>query len=332
LNCRHCNLTELDLSANIFLEHLNCFDNNLTELDLSANIFLEHLDCGMNYLYELDVSNNIYLKFFDCYSNNLNSLDITKNIFLENLCFISNNLNEIDISKNINLRGLLCDRNNLTELDVSNNPALGFLWCRFNKFKFSTLPIINVSNSDLYQYSPQDTIYGGVMEYTEIADLSDEYEISGHITNFQWFDITDGIEKTIWQPTNANGAFTFTESHIDKKLRCKMRNAQFPDLTLVYETDIIVGITEPNIATHFTVLSNPIFSEVVLNLGLLESGIYTIEMFDLLGNAIHTIANFYDIGEHIVPVETNNISNGIYFFRLLTEGMQVGVANFMVVK
>ena len=32
--------------------------------------------------------------------------------------------------------------------------------------------------------------------------------------------------------------FSLTEEHADKILRCKMRNTQFPALTLVYEVEI----------------------------------------------------------------------------------------------
>jgi hypothetical protein len=96
-----------------------------------------------------------------------------------------------------------------------------------------------------YVYWPQNTIEGGCIDYKNGIDLRKEYFVAGYYTQFLWFDITSGEEQPI-ELSNENGFFSLTEEHIDKRLRCKMTNANFPWLTganiLVYE----VNIGEPN--------------------------------------------------------------------------------------
>ena len=256
LNCYRNYLRTLDLSKNIELIYLNCSQNNLIELNISNCNKLEYLACNSNHrleildisnkpeltflncsyagLNDLNVSNNLKLEYLNCAYNNLTELNLSENIELTFLnCFI-NNLTELDLSKNPKLDTLICFRNKLVELDLSNNQKLEFLECYENNLKFSTLPLLNFN----YRYNPQNTINGGTKKYTDTIDLSSEYSINGNLTSYSWFDITIGTEREITPPTNTNGVFTFTVQHAGKKLRCRMTNAQFPQLTLIYEVNI----------------------------------------------------------------------------------------------
>tara|TARA_B100002052_G_C15623428_1_gene480734 strand:+ start:48 stop:551 length:504 start_codon:yes stop_codon:yes gene_type:complete len=85
LDCSNNNLTELDLSQNINLNHLSCYNNwELVELDVSQNINLLTLWCYNNLLTELDISNNVNLNSFYCFNNGLTELDVSQNVNLEN--------------------------------------------------------------------------------------------------------------------------------------------------------------------------------------------------------------------------------------------------------
>ena len=90
IDCRGCNLTQLDVSENTALEVLYCSKNNLTQLDVSKNIYLLDLDCSGNNLTQLDVSENAKLCELKCYNNNISQLDV---------------------SNKSNLRILACERN-----------------------------------------------------------------------------------------------------------------------------------------------------------------------------------------------------------------------------
>ena len=305
--CSNNNLTELDVSNNPMLRLLVCSNNNLTELDVSNNVNLIRLDCSYNNLIKL-VSNNVNMINLNCSNNNLTELDVSNNIYLEQLWCIYNNLTKLDISNNIYLKFLYCSYNKLTELDVSNNNIyLEYLLCEHNKLKFSTLPIVNLPYDESYVYSPQDTIYGEIIEHDKALDLSSEYEINGYITSFEWFDVTDGTEKAVIQPTNINGVFYFTTEHINKRLRCKMENEQFPGykdfgyppFILVYEIDIITNIEE-------IVKENCIF--YVGRNNYLLTNIYEAELFDILGNFIN---KHYDNS----VIDMNKYAIGVYIIR-----------------
>ena len=313
LICESNNLTELDVSNNIELEHLNCILNNLSELDVSNNIYLENFFCAGNNLIELNISNNTYLKYLLCHMNNLTKLDVTKNIELEILNCAFNSLEELDVSNNIKLVELICSRNYLTELDVSNNTELYFFACAWNLLKFSTLPIINIG---IYGYYSQDTIYGGVKSYMDTADLSSEYNINGNITTYEWFDITDGTDKEIEQPTNINGVFSFTEEHIDKRLRCKMKNAQFPLLTLVYETDIVNNIKETIISS--SVAPNITSNIATLALDLENAGNLTITLTDLLGQELFELHNTFEYaGTFTKEFSIEPLPRNMYYLKII---------------
>ena len=130
IDCRGYNLTQLDVSKNIYLLGLDCSENNLTQLDVSKNTVLEKLSCQQNNLTQLDVSKNVW--YLNCYNNNLTQLDVSKNVKLWDLYCSENNLTQLDISKSVELRDLSCAKNNLTQLDVSKNTELQDLDCSGN--------------------------------------------------------------------------------------------------------------------------------------------------------------------------------------------------------
>ena len=267
-------------------------------------------------------------------SNNLNLTDLNCS---------SNQLTELDVSNNLELAILYCSNNKITKLVINENSIFTNVFCYINQLKFSTLPIIANMNVGTYQYAEQDVIYGGVKEYTDTVDLSSEYEINGYITNYEWVEVIDEEEKEIVQPTNDGGIFSFTEEHKDKKLRCKMTNEQFPSsmvggmyvspFIIEYETDIVDGISENSITTHFTISPNPVSGEdATASFGLLESGEITIEVCDLLGECFYNITNFYDTGDHSVTLDIKGIPSGSYICRILTKGKQIATESFVVGK
>jgi hypothetical protein len=227
------------------------------------------------------------------------------------------------------------------KLNIEKVNTGSLVMCYYNKLKFSTLPIL----TGHYVYLPQDTINGGLKSYTDTIDLSSEYNINGHITNYEWFDITSAfwIEEHIEQPTNINGVFYFTEAHKDKKLRCKMYNEQFyyevcgPDgcfpVPLVYETNMVAGISD-NPVKHFKISPNPTsFATVAAaTFDLLWSGEVTLEVCDITGSVLYSVSNFYAAGEHTIPINIKNIAKGSYICRLLLREKQIGTANFVVGK
>ena len=121
---------------------LECQNNQLTNLNVSSNLYLKDLHCNDNLLTSINVSNNPILKFFDCYNNQLTSIDVSNNSGLEWLRIYGNQITDIDVSNNLELRIFSCGVNMLTSLDVSNNSALEFLNCRENQITH-----LNVSNN-----------------------------------------------------------------------------------------------------------------------------------------------------------------------------------------
>jgi len=53
---------------------------------------------------------------------------------------------------------------------------------------------------------------------------------------------------------------------------------------------------------------------------------------DLLGNIIFTITNYYDAGEHSVPLDIDGLAIGSYMCRMVAKDKQVGVSSFIIQK
>jgi len=63
---------------------------------------------------------------------------------------------------------------------------------------------------------------------------------------------------------------------------------------------------------------------------LLQPNEITLEVSDILGNVVFTITNFYDAGEHFVPLDVSGLANGSYICRMVVKGKQIGIINFVV--
>ena len=136
--------------------------------------------------------------------------------------------------------------NRLTALDVESCPALSFLKCGDNALTFATLPKRAMAS---YDYAPQAVMQGEPVPYTAGIDLSQQKRVvmpgeEAVVTAYAWFDISTDEEVPLpdslsWLVDDGNGRFTLSEVLTGTDLRCKMRNAAFPDLELEYEISLL---------------------------------------------------------------------------------------------
>ena len=71
-------ISQLDLSANTYLEYLECYGIGLRELKLGSKPKMTYLMCHDNMLTELDVSGCTKMYYLACHMNHITSLDLTK--------------------------------------------------------------------------------------------------------------------------------------------------------------------------------------------------------------------------------------------------------------
>ena len=165
LDCRHNQLSGLNLSSNTVLTYLDCSFNHLaaldvsactsittlncshnyeiTSLDVSANSLLTYLDCSSGYLTgggwfpgqltSLDLSSNAALTYLNCHGNQLTSIDLFFNTVLTYLDCSNNLLAALNVSACTSLTTLNCYLNQLVGIDVSSNTALVYLDCNNNQ-------------------------------------------------------------------------------------------------------------------------------------------------------------------------------------------------------
>jgi len=58
------------------LTDLRAYNNNLTDIDISSNVALQHFSCSNNQITSLDVSNNPNLTYLACHHNQLTELNV----------------------------------------------------------------------------------------------------------------------------------------------------------------------------------------------------------------------------------------------------------------
>ncbi len=154
LECEQNNLTSIDVSQNLMLEHLDFDNNNVNSIDVSQNTSLTDLYFGFNSISSLDVSQNTQLYSLLCHNNQLTSLDLSQNALLGELHCSDNFLSSLDLLMNTGLEALICHNNNITSLDISQNQLLYRLWCQNNQL--TCLNVKNTNNVNFWDFHAQD--------------------------------------------------------------------------------------------------------------------------------------------------------------------------------
>jgi len=313
------------------LKHFNCMQNKIERLDLTKNPILENLNCSYNEISELELNCSATLERFRCNNNFITDLDLSNYVALKDLYCNHNLLTSLLLDGCTKLEKLDCSNNRLTSLSLGDATNLQEVNIARNSFRFSTMPILP-STVTKYYYMPQDTIYAEVIN--EI-DLSSEYEINGNITVFEWFEILeDGTAIPITLPNN-NGVFALDISHKDKRLRCRMTNATFPDYIaanntvsskIIYEAFVIdagVNVLEQmQLSSSLQVYPNPATapSKITANIMCYLSTVSDVDigLYDFMGQKVLDLSNHFEYEPatatiHISFVLPKNLSKGSYF-------------------
>ena len=122
LNIAYKNITDLTgIESFSSLIYLEASVNNLSEINLSQNIWLEQLSLGFNNLQNIDLSNNLLLRYLYINNNILSNLFFVSSNALEVLQCQNNFLTSLELSSNINLKYLNCSHNFLSFLNLSTS-------------------------------------------------------------------------------------------------------------------------------------------------------------------------------------------------------------------
>ncbi|WP_333601227.1 T9SS type A sorting domain-containing protein, partial [Flavobacterium sp.] len=124
-------LTGISAFAN--LTYLDVSVNQLTTLDASNNLMLNHLICSANLLTSVNVSGLTNLKSLILTNNDLTSLDTSTLTSLNNLDCRGNAIPDLNLTLNTQLKYLDCSDNLLTALNLSSCTQLTNLQCSYNQ-------------------------------------------------------------------------------------------------------------------------------------------------------------------------------------------------------
>jgi len=336
LYCSGNNLEGLDIASVAGLEALDCSGNKLSSLNVSSNTALKYLSCADNKLSNgINLAQNTNLVSLN-FSGNLSGIDIEQNTNLEHFYCSGNELTTLDVSENVNLISLDCSYNDLKTLDLSSNKYLSDLNCAFNQLsevkintdeilyrslicndndlRLSTLPICQYSYYKVLTYSPQNVIDGGELYASDPIDLSGEYSVRNIETLYYWTE--KGNESNICDLTHEGvGIFYAGNTYKDMTLECKMTNAVYPDLSLVYHVkvkeDTVVGIGDGEYVQGRRIYPNPVKDDLYINI---SEDVKSVDIYSTTGVLVLTVNN-YRSGESI-PV--SDLPSGMYVVKVAT--------------
>lgn len=236
------NLTSIDVSKNLNLNHLNVGSNQLTDIDVSKNTTLRSLNIGDNQIANADFSNNINLTTLQIDSNKFVTLDIRKNTKLSYLTVYGNQLITLDVSANTALEQIRCQNNQLRSLDLSKNPKLIQVFVTGNK-------LVNLN----LQNGKNTLLTKGSSDFTQNPDLTciqvDDIVYSNDI----WAAMKDATATYSSSPCPTVVSYTaipdpkFEDKLIDLKIDTDGKNGKVATSNIIALTSLNVsnsGITD----------------------------------------------------------------------------------------
>lgn len=214
------------------------------------------------------------------------------------------------------------------------NRNTGEIWGVSNPFYIAEVPTINLGNI------PQNVYIGQNIILT--------FSISGGITSLPFGGWTNNCQFQLHQNNNALNVIgmipvSITPQQLNFTIPSSMPNAQIPgtnfrvsmsnpsgssiptgyvfkftnyfNINSVSNVNNVIEIpTENNLYENYPNPFNPITN---INFDLKQDGFVTLEVFDISGRLINKLINSnMKAGNHTVSFNGNNLSNGIYFYRL----------------
>lgn len=246
---------------------------------------------------------------------------------LSDIIVYETNLSDLDLTELEHLDQLLCTGNKkLSSVKLPENIIASGnfqIYSNNNNFRFSTLPDFSLYSPNTYWgYDPQTDIDGGII--SGIIDLSSEYNIRGTISNFEWYANRWGYYP-VTPLTSTNGQFTFSPDLIGVELSCRITNALYPDLTVMYTAtwdgvSKSIRLAKSNLEAInsfvYPTLARP--TEALTVNMTNQSSPATVEVYNILGSG-QLISKYKNIlSGNIIEAPS---TQGVYVIRITCDGV-----------
>ncbi|MCI9843201.1 T9SS type B sorting domain-containing protein [Flavobacterium pectinovorum] len=311
------NLTNLNISNNIYLKDLRCEYNDLTYLNLSNNTQLNTLYVNYNKLNGIDISKNTGLTTFDCRENNISYIDVTKNTYLTNLNVSANKLTNLDISKNLSLTTLSCYKNQLTNIDVSKHIKIKNFNFGFNKLstidvsKNTALEFLNCENNQLTSLDiTTNTLLTGLESKNNLLTNLDVTKNTGLVRldcSFNQLSTID-ISKNLLLNDFIISNNQLTSLDVSKNTALKLLFCGFNSLTNI---DVSKNILLYDLSIHNNQITN---LDVTKNTGLVVLNCQNNQLIDLNVSKNINLVNFHCENNQLTNLNLRNGKNTKFSF------------------
>jgi hypothetical protein len=94
----------------------------------------------------------------------------------------------------------------------------------------------------------------------------------------------------------------------------------------------VTGIFDYSVVNEFSISPNPVSTTTAINFYLVDDYNIKLVIYDLAGNEIFTISNFYTSGKHALSLNLNNYLSGSYICKLFANDKMIASDNFIVNK
>lgn len=321
-------ISTMDLSSNIFMEHLFSQSNPLSLLDLTNSPNLHTLWARHGILETIDLSQNPELTFMDISYNSLSSLLLQNNAALEHLLVEQNNIGSIDLSANVNLVEVDLSDNSLSTIDTDTLLALNKLDVSSNPIAELSLALnqnlehLDVSGTDLITFNPivipnLKNISGFETPITNL-DFSQNLILESFAWGF------GNLESLNLRNGNNENMFVFTIDNPNLSCIDVDNPSQAPfeewyvDSNVSYSENCALGLNDVRKDLDFLVYPNPTADMVTIQNESAEL-IDLIEIYNLNGDLVN-----YSNGS-IESIDLRFLASGLYLLKIYS-------GNKMIVK
>ena len=100
---------------------------------------------------------------------------------------------------------------------------------------------------------------------------------------------------------------------------------------------IISGIINPNVSIPENILlqnyPNPFNSSTIIEYSIKKNSYAKILLYDISGRLIKSLSDkYHNAGVYRVSVNSNNLSSGVYFYKLIIDGIITDTKKLLIIK
>ncbi len=146
--------------------------------------------------------------------------------------------------------------------------------------------------------------------------------------NFETWNI---LGKSTIRSTPGFEARDTYQKEVDYLKEFLKNRLEWMDLQLVADEEVVTSLKQDDLEYKLTTFANPFSSFTIISYSLSKPGFVKLEILDLDGKHIETLVDsFQNVEDYAIQYNAQNLSDGVYFYRLIVENRIVKTKKMVV--